>query len=606
MNVRERLFVIALSALSTLGSSLLLPGSVLAQGQQTCNGFLDIAYVGLPTSAPCTSPPGFMCTTSPQGCACCVVGADQPTVQMEITLGAGSIDGGTNLQVFNFLAGLDCRRFLPIIGVDTTCAPNPDSPRVTFADDITTTCPATPGPGDVTWTATQLPHPPNADQLFTFMDPIATPGPPPVPSLLIPANNPTFCTVDFKFKVNTPPSDASCTTGAAPLNCCTGAGTGFCEKTDNAACTDVSNPFPCCTGAGTGFCGFTNADCTGFQTPVACCVAANTGLCNVIQSGMDSACTTGPAPFSCCTGAGTGFCEANDNAACTGFLAPFPCCRGAGTGNCGDIFQLARYVVADCDNHVLVSSQTQTAELPMCVVVTPTDFDCYQADSAFSSSGHTLTDVFGTFTNVQVGSAQRLCAPAVKVTDSSQPSGTLPTEHLVAYMISSNLKRKVAGVTVNSPQFGSFTVDVTKVSGKASLLVPSNKTVGKGTPPPPQDTNPTNHFLCYSFDTVSGGIPGPVMVRDQFNPNPPGTKPPQTVSFTKQKSWRLCVPVNKDGLDPSAPTNPNGLLCLVTGTDMNSPLNNTFVNWANQFQNPATNVHVDKLDDFCVPVTVTP
>src|SRR5262249_55016016 len=105
---------------------------------------------------------------------------------------------------------------------------------------------------------------------------------------------------------------------------------------------------------------------------------------------------------------------------------------------------------------------------------------------------------------------------------------------------------------------------------------------------------------------VMGGVPGPVMVRDQFNPNPPGTKPPQTVTFTKQKSWRLCVPVNKDGLDPSAPANTSGLLCLVTGNDIDSPLKNTFVNWANQFQTPASNVHIDTLDDFCVTAIAPP
>jgi hypothetical protein len=267
----------------------------------------------------------------------------------------------------------------------------------------------------------------------------------------------------------------------------------------------------------------------------------------------------------------------------------------------GFIEQVVGYNQAQCDNGELDSGGFQTGEVK--VVVPTVDFDCYEADSSFSSSGHTLTDVFGTFTNVTVGSAQRLCAPARKLTD---PDQTLGTEHLVGYVITTPLKRKVKGVVVNSPQFGSFTVDVTKVAGKAALLVPSFKTVGKGALPPPQDTNPSDHFLCYNFDTVSGGIPGPVQVRDQFNPNPPGTKPPQTVTFTNQKSWRLCVPVDKDGLDPSAPTNTSGLLCLVTGNDINSPLKNTFVNWANQFQNPATNVHADKLDDFCVTAIVTP
>jgi len=273
------------------------------------------------------------------------------------------------------------------------------------------------------------------------------------------------------------------------------------------------------------------------------------------------------------------------------------------TNPAGFIEQVASYSEAACDNGELDSGGFQTGEVK--VTVPAVDFDCYEADSTFSSSGHTLTDVFGTFTNVTVSSAQRLCAPAVKVTDPAE-TVVLPTEHLVGYVLKGPLKRKVPGVTVNSPQFGSFTVDVTKVAGKAALLVPSFKTVGKGALPPPQDTNPSDHFLCYNFNTVSGGIPGPRQVRDQFNPNPPGTKPPQTVTFTNQKSWRLCVPVDKDGLDPSAPTNTNGLLCLVTGSDINTPLQNTFVNWANQFQNPATNVHADKLDDFCVTAIVTP
>jgi hypothetical protein len=267
----------------------------------------------------------------------------------------------------------------------------------------------------------------------------------------------------------------------------------------------------------------------------------------------------------------------------------------------GFIEQVVSYETALCDNGELDSGGSQTGQVS--VNVPTVDFDCYEADSTFSSPGHTLTDVFGTFTNVTVGSSQRLCAPARKLTD---PDQTLGTEHLVGYSIKQALKRNVKGVAVNSPQFGPFTVDVTKVAGKAALLVPSFKSVVPSPPPSPPDLNPTNHFLCYDFNVVSGGVPGPVMVRDQFNPNPPGTKPPQTVSFTKQKSWRLCVPVDKDSLDPSAPTNTSGLLCLVTGPDVDSPLQNTFVNWANQFQKPATNVHIDKLDDFCVTAIVTP
>ena len=55
--------------------------------------------------------------------------------------------------------------------------------------------------------------------------------------------------------------------------------------------------------------------------------------------------------------------------------------------------------LGDCDNHVLVSSQTQTAELPFCVEKLP-DFNCYQGDTNFSTTLNSLASMFGTFTNV--------------------------------------------------------------------------------------------------------------------------------------------------------------------------------------------------------------
>jgi hypothetical protein len=496
---------------------------------------------------------------------------------------------------------------------------------VKFTDSITTTCPSSLG-GLVSWTANGPlgPNPPLPAQLFNFADPIASPGPPPIPSLLIPKNNPTFCTVDFNFQVLTPPSDSSCTTGAAPLSCCTGSTTGFCETGDNAKCNDIADPFPCCTGLTTGFCGVANANCTGPGTTnipgfpnAACCIAAGVGFCLTGQ-GSDATCTTGPAPLSCCTGAGTGFCEAKDNAACTGFLKPFPCCRGpgAGIGTCGDIFQLGRYVVADCDNNVLVSSQTQTAELPMCVTPVTPDFNCYQCETKVSTPVTSLASMFGTFTaaanSLKVDGSQRLCTPAVKVTDPATPV-VLPSDpnaHLVAYKVEgSNLKATDGkGVLVHTKQFGDFTVDVKRIALKAALLVPSSKSTVANTPPPFVDQK-TGHFLCFNIDTLSGTIPAEVMDRDQFNPQPPGSKVPQGITFTDQNSWRLCAPVDKNGEDPSVDPNAmsaDGLLCLVTGPDINSPIKpGVFVSYSNQFQNAQKKAHLDKLDDFCVPATIT-
>src|SRR5262249_26300152 len=187
--------------LSTLGSSLLLPGSVLAQTQQTCNGFLDISYpqLLLPTPPACTAPTGFQCTTvgiAPnQTCSCCVNPGS--TVDLQITLGAGSIVGGTNLQVFDFETGLDCRRFLPLPLVDPTCAPDPDGPKIAFTNTFTTTCPSLPNPpgGTIPWIITPLTTP--LDFLWTA--PLIPPSPPLTGSLHLPPNNPLFCTTDATF-----------------------------------------------------------------------------------------------------------------------------------------------------------------------------------------------------------------------------------------------------------------------------------------------------------------------------------------------------------------------------------------------------------------------
>jgi hypothetical protein len=280
------------------------------------------------------------------------------------------------------------------------------------------------------------------------------------------------------------------------------------------------------------------------------------------------------------------------------------------------IEQTACFDQAHCDNGVLVAAVCQTSSIP---VTTPTeDFDCYQADKALSATDpcmatggtcklDTLVDQFAMYDGVPVKGSQRLCAPAVKVTDEAQPV-SLPTEHLAGYEIRGRIgsstfpKGGFEDVHVHSAQFGDFTVDVTKIAGKAALLVPTMKSTDPNTPPPPFDEK-KGHFLCYDLDNVTPkGAPGTVHVRDQFNPALPD--PSQTVTFKKpDKGWRLCTPVNKNGFDPPAETSSDGLLCLVTGNDVNSPLPQD-VSWSNQLQT-ATKVHLDKLDDFCATATIT-
>src|SRR5262249_24840519 len=265
----------------------------------------------------------------------------------------------------------------------------------------------------------------------------------------------------------------------------------------------------------------------------------------------DASCTSGPAPFSCCTGAGTGFCECKDNAACTGFLTPFPCCRaGTGVGNCGDIFQLSEYVLAQCDNGVLESSQTQTAELPVCVVQAPTDFDCYQTGKVNQHLTGTITlqNVFltpaVTVSKKNLTPVHRLCAPSVKVTAANPNPGVPGGDHFVGYVISgTEVPKANAKGSVTVPQIpGSVTATVTTAK---FLFVPSSKSVAPAPPPAPNNEK-TNHFLCYTLDNVKAAKPPDVTVRDQFGDT--------TIQDFIVKNTRLCAPVDKDGNDPAADT----------------------------------------------------
>ena len=235
MTARKTCAVVMLGFFAALGSGLLRPGSAVAQ--ETCNGFLSIDYPQIPTFPNCGAL-GPRCTANQvtQECDCCVIPND--IVTMRVTLGAGEILGGSFLQVFNFLAGLDCQRFSVVPGVDPECRTNPDGPRVEFIGNVVTTCPNT-------WLVNPLPVPPFAELSFEFRAN-------PIDGLQVPENDLDFCSVDFQFRALDPPSDSACTTGPAPLPCCTGAGTGFCQASDNAACTDVLEPYPCCTGFGTG------------------------------------------------------------------------------------------------------------------------------------------------------------------------------------------------------------------------------------------------------------------------------------------------------------------------------------------------------------------
>jgi hypothetical protein len=76
-----------------------------------------------------------------------------------------------------------------------------------------------------------------------------------------------------------------------------------------------------------------------------------------------------------------------------------------------------------------------------------------------------------------------------------------------------------------------------------------------------------------------------------------------TVDLDKRGPFRLCVPVNKNGEDPGAPTDPSALVCYTTKNDR-LPFSQKSIFIANQFGSLASKV--TQYDELCVPSTILP
>jgi hypothetical protein len=63
---------------------------------------------------------------------------------------------------------------------------------------------------------------------------------------------PIITSVSKKIEVSDNQGNDSCTGAGVPAACCTGTGTGTCDR--NAQCLAIGNPFLCCDGAGVGTC----------------------------------------------------------------------------------------------------------------------------------------------------------------------------------------------------------------------------------------------------------------------------------------------------------------------------------------------------------------
>jgi hypothetical protein len=141
-------------------------------------------------------------------------------------------------------------------------------------------------------------------------------------------------------------------------------------------------------------------------------------------------------------------------------------------------------------------------------------------------------------------------------------------------------------------QFGTLTADVV---APVFLMAPSSKSL-MPPPLPPLMGSPVPHFQCYKLTNVTGAKPSAtVNLVDQFGSLSP--------TLDKRGPFRLCVPVNKKGEDPTAPASPNTLVCYTTKNDR-LPFADQKAVINNQFG--PMSIRFTQYDELCVPGTVKP
>ena len=212
---------------------------------------------------------------------------------------------------------------------------------------------------------------------------------------------------------------------------------------------------------------------------------------------------------------------------------------------------------------------------------------CYNLKNApFDEAPVTLTDRFGT-RSMTVRKAREVCAPANK--NGEDPSAPTSPDFMTAYSIKGGGKfERVRAQTVVN-QFGSLTVDITT---PRTLLVPS---AYSPTSLPSSAVGAfVDHFTCYD-----------VRVTNRTPKFPGATVTVQTALETAtievQKPERLCIPTDKNGEEPTAPTFPENFLCYRTKAK-GSPSGTAFLN--NQFGPQIYGI--GSRAELCVPTQLNP
>jgi hypothetical protein len=250
-------------------------------------------------------------------------------------------------------------------------------------------------------------------------------------------------------------------------------------------------------------------------------------------------------------------------------------------------YGLPPFAGAPCDNG-LDTGGFQTTALSL---ASPTDYDCYQTPRKNTLKPPpvvTLVDRFGSSTSTVVN-YHRLCAPADKNGDN--PTAPSNPAHYVAGTLTktSGSIAQPKGLHIDY-QFGTLTADL---SNPTFLFLPASKSL---TSPPPAPPTGLRHLQCYRLTNVKGDRTGSGTVIDQFT-----SAAGVPFSLVKAGPWRLCVPVDKNGEDPSAPSDlTDNLLCNTPTTPAFGQFD-VFV--STQFSTDFELIGT-QYDDLCMPATI--
>src|SRR5262249_8291447 len=220
------------------------------------------------------------------------------------------------------------------------------------------------------------------------------------------------------------------------------------------------------------------------------------------------------------------------------------------TNSTGVIEQVIGYDIAECDNGVLLSGGFQTGSIPVAAPVT--HFSCYEVTQGGLKPKIPVmvVDGFGSY-NPILTQVHRICLPADK--NGEDPTAPANPNHEAAYDLTGSSPAVIASGLKDTNQFGTFTMDV---RGIDRLLVPTSKKLT--TPPaPPLPPNVIRHSARDDLSTRSGpNIPNKlVTVVDQFA----STSIPGSLALHEGLP---ILPADKNGEDPTAPTDNTALLCL--------------------------------------------